>query len=92
MKTFANTLLFIALAFSATNCSQKYDPLKVGGVPGWMLDGAEISDEPAPRRPDPNDLTDERLGGPLEFKFEKKVETPEQATARKKAVADLFED
>jgi hypothetical protein len=92
MKTFTNTLILFALIFGATSCTQKYDPMKVGGVPGWMMDGGAISDEPAPRRPNPNDLPDERLGGPLEFKFEKKLETPEQTKSQKKTVDDLFND
>ena len=77
--------------FSLSSCTTtSYAPMSVDGVPGWMMSGAELEDEPDPRRPDPTDISRDGLGGPIQFGFKERLETPEQAKKRKKAVDDLF--
>ncbi len=60
-------LLFSAFATSAFALTSCQNELDMGGVPGWLADGAKIRDEPEPYRPDPAIIEYDSQSGPIEF-------------------------
>jgi len=44
-------LALVAVPFLLASCASN-EKVQLGGVPEWLADGARLSSEPAPRRPD----------------------------------------
>jgi hypothetical protein len=68
MNRFLLPFLFAALSFSMLGCTSG-DKFSMGGVPGWIADGARLESEPAPRRPDNALITHEDESGPVHFEL-----------------------
>lgn len=45
------------------------DKFSMGGVPGWVADGAKLESEPEPLRPDPALIAHEDESGPVQFEL-----------------------
>jgi len=57
-----------ALSFSMPGCTSG-DKFSMGGVPGWIADGARLESEPAPRRPDNALIVHDDESGPVHFEL-----------------------
>lgn len=54
-----------ACLFFLAGCQS--DNVSVGGVPGWIAEGAKIEEEPEPYKPDPAIIEHGEESGPIEF-------------------------
>lgn len=78
---------FGLLALTQISCTPG-DRFTVGGVPGWVADGAKIDSEPAPLRPDPAIIVHDDESGPLNFELiTDRRAYPEKAAPKKRTTA-----
>ena len=63
-------LILLALpALFSVACTSNGDVFSMGGVPGWIADGATLESEPEPYRPDPAIIVHEDESGPVHFEL-----------------------
>lgn len=74
-----------ALTLSTNACTN--NSLEIGGVPGWMINGAKIDFEPITLAPDPSLLDFKSESGPVKFSMLTDVRhyTPAPKKEREKA-------
>lgn len=68
MNRFLPSAPLLTLPFLLAACTPA-DRFSVGGVPGWIADGAKLESEPAPLRPDPAIIAHEDESGPVNFEL-----------------------
>lgn len=62
-------LLSLAAFLPACTSNSSTDKFSMGGLPGWIADGAKLEDEPAPYKPDPAIISHEDESGPVVFEL-----------------------
>ena len=77
MNRFLVCCPLLALPILLSGCTPA-DRVSVGGVPGWIADGAKLESEPAPLRPDPAIISHEDESGPVAFELitDRRVDQP----------------
>ena len=87
MKRFLLALPILSLPFLVTSCTTNAN-VEVGGVPKFFADGAKLSSEPEPLRPDPVIQHHDEESGPVELKIitDKKKYPNSPAPKKKKKV------
>lgn len=93
MNRFLLAGLCLLSSFAFLGCTTG-DRFTVGGVPGWLADGAQIDDEPEPYRPDPAIIVHEEESDPINFKWiadNRTYPTPPVKKVAKKTTSDPFE-
>jgi len=68
MNRFLPATLLAVVSLSMASCTPG-EKFSMGGVPGWIADGARLESEPAPRRPDPAIITHDDESGPVHFEL-----------------------
>lgn len=67
--TLTALLLGLAAFLQACTSNSSTDKFSMGGVPGWIADGAQLEDEPEPYKPDPAIISHEDESGPVVFEL-----------------------
>lgn len=67
--TLTALLLGLAVFLPACTSNSSTDKFSMGGVPGWIADGAKLEDEPEPYKPDPAIISHEDESGPVVFEL-----------------------
>lgn len=81
------------LSLSMSGCTSG-DKFSVGGVPGWIAEGARLESEPAPRRPDNALIAHDDESGPVHFEWitdRRSYKTPPVKKTAKVATSDPLE-
>lgn len=68
MNRIALSFLTLITAALFTSCTSN-ERFEVGGVPEWIMGGAKLSSEPAPRQPDNAIIAHDRASGPVRFSY-----------------------
>ncbi|MBL9157661.1 MAG: hypothetical protein JNJ70_09325 [Verrucomicrobiales bacterium] len=82
-----------ALSFSMLGCTTG-DKFSMGGVPGWVADGAKLESEPEPLRPDPALIAHEDESGPVQFQWitdRRSYDSPPVKKTKKVSTTDPLE-
>ncbi len=83
----------VLLSIALVGCAS-HRPVTVGGVPGWVAEGAKFSEEPAPRRPDAAVVPHEQESGPVQFEWitdRRAYRQPSVKKAKKTSSSDPLE-
>jgi hypothetical protein len=93
MNRFLLSFSLAALSFSMPGCTSG-DRFSMGGVPGWIADGARLESEPAPRRPDNALIVHEDESSPVHFEWitdRRSYKTPPLKKTTKVTTSDPLE-
>lgn len=79
------TFLFSGVLLLLLSGCTKDDEFSMGGVPGWLSEGAKLSNEPEPYHPDPAIANYDAESGPLNFTLTPEKQNYTSSSAKKKS-------